>query len=169
MNRYIPFLVLAIFLFPTKIIAETSEYKINDKIHIKVIEKPFDPSQHKIEMCTGSDFPCKIDGIFPYGTAFALPSVQLTELIVTINNHSISLNTSGMYDAWGNREIENEGHKYLSVKQIEKDTYSVKGIFSDGAGTFVAEWKITNNKSQRILISADESLMYPFMEKIDKE
>ena len=162
----------ALRLLPSLLVAPAfgadriAEYSLADNVHVQIVERPFVASQHKIELCPGADFPCKIDGAFPYGTSFDLPTWSLAEVAVRIKGQSYTLDTSGMYNAWGNRPIEYQGQQYLTVAAIRPGVYSITGLFSDGAGTFVAQWHVSHGKARRVLLTADDRVMLPLMQSM---
>ena len=148
-------------------------YILNNGVHVTVIEEPFNPSRHKITHCyeksdsdeiTDQSFICKIDGLSFYGVGEAPePSTELKTIIVTIDGRLYRLNTSQMYNAWGDFRLPDD---YLWVT-CHKQSCSVKGLFSDATGAFAAEWKIQNGKSKRVLITGDEAIVFQFIDEID--
>lgn len=148
-------------------------YILNNGVHVTIIEEPFDPSRHKITHCyektdTGEIAEqtgiCEIDGSSIYGVGEATEvSTALKAIVVSIGGHSYRLNTSHMYNAWGDFRLPDD---YLRVI-CHKKSCSMKGLFSDATGGFIAEWRIQNGRSKRVLITGDEPIVFQFIDEID--
>jgi hypothetical protein len=135
---------------------------------VTIEEATFNPEGHEIINCEGSDYPCTIDDIFPFGTANSFPRTYLKKLSLSIADKTYNLDTSGMYNAWGNRPLEFKGKiKYLGAHCYDKDHCSLRGLFSDAAGSFVAEWVIVNGKSTRTVITSSDDIVHLFIENIE--
>ncbi|MCP4764796.1 MAG: hypothetical protein GY875_00840 [Gammaproteobacteria bacterium] len=161
--------LISLLLFSTPVFAdEVKVFDLKDGIKISILEVPFDPSSHRIENCDDSEIPCLIDGHFPYGTAFNMPRSHLKELTLSIGDSSYNLDTTGMYNAWGNRPLEYKGKiRYLGAHCYNEKSCTLRGIFSDAAGSYVAEWKIINGKPHRTVLSSTDDIMHLFMKNID--
>ena len=162
-------IAITILLLSTSVFADgVKVFVLKDGIKISILEVPFDPSSHIVENCDKSQIPCLIDGHFPYGTAFDMPRSQLEELTLSIGNASYKLDTTGMYNAWGKRPLEYKGSiRYLGAHCYNERSCTLRGVFSDAAGSYVAEWKIINGKPHRTVLSSSEDIMYLFMKNID--
>jgi len=121
------------------------------------IEK-FDPSKHIFDTC-GAKMQqpsiCLIDGKIWFGTdeGMELPVTQLKRLTFTVNGSAIALDITGMYNPSGGNTLKKD---HFKVKK-EGSGYMVYGMFSDGAGSYTAQWKIVKNRSIRLKISNDEA------------
>ena len=162
-------IAIMLILFSSLTLAgETKVFDLKDGIKVSILEVPFDPSSHEIENCDGSEMPCLIDGHFPYGTAFNLPRTRLKKLTLSIGSSSYNLDTTGMYNAWGKRPLEYEGKiRYLGAHCYTEKSCTLRGIFSDAAGSYVAEWKIINGQPHRTVLSSTDDIMHLFMKNID--
>jgi len=148
-------------------------YTLSNGVQVTIIEEPFNPSQHKITLCheknddgeiADKTYICKIDGLPFYGVGESRePSTELKAINVTVRGHLYKLNTSQMYNAWGDSRKPDD---YLRVT-CHKKLCSVKGLFSDATGAFAVEWRILNGESKRILITGDELVIVQFIEEID--
>ena len=145
------------------------EFTLDGMVAVEVVEKPFVASSHHIGYCE-SDVrcPCKVDGRWPFGTPpCELPSSKLEKLVVKISGKAYRLETTNMFNAFEGRELELDGTKLFTVS-CKGTKCVVKGAFSDGAGGYVAEWTIQHGKAKRTLLSADEAVIFPFMESMQK-
>jgi len=123
---------------------------------VGTIEK-FDQSKHEYDTCDsglGWKYICLIDGKIWYGSdaGMELPRNQLKSLTIKIDGHEIELETSGMFNvSFGNYFRD----KQFLLKKNGED-YILEGMFSDGAGAYIVQWKIVKGKSERIKISNNE-------------
>jgi hypothetical protein len=73
-----------------------------------------------------------------------------------------------MYDAWGARPLEHPGAvRYFGGKCIDSANCQFRGLFSDAAGSFVAEWRVVNGISVRTVLTSSDDVVSLFMKKID--
>ncbi len=80
------------------------------------------------------------------------PEINLKNLTITIGGHEIELETSGMFNvSFGNYFRDNQ----FFLKKNGED-YFLEGMFSDGAGAYMVQWKIVKGKSERIKILNNE-------------
>jgi hypothetical protein len=129
---------------------------INSSIKITGTIKAFEVQKHKIDTCdTGLGWKsiCLIDNKPVFGTDNDMPDNQLINLTIIIKNKEIPLNVDYMFNP--NFELHKEQFK---IKKCEVGQI-LTGIFSDGAGTYMVQWKIIKNKSFRFLITNDESII----------
>jgi hypothetical protein len=156
-----------LFLVLLSPVQAEEKFVLSNGVEVQLYEKPFHPDEHKIEYC-GKErkFPCKIDGEFPYGTDFTMPKTEITKIVIVAESISYELDTSGMYNALWRQPLEREKISQFSVRCENRKNCLVNGFFSDGAGTYVAGWKIVEGKVSRNVLSADEQIMFPFMESI---
>jgi hypothetical protein len=135
-----------------------SSIDLGDGISLTGTIETFDKSKHKFDTCdSGLDWKyiCLIDDNIWFGSDKELttPRNQLTKLTIKIQGKEIQLDVTGMF----NPNYKNE----LKVGQFDIDRteeeYLLSGMFSDGAGSYIANWIIIKNKSQRIKISNNEA------------
>jgi hypothetical protein len=147
---------------------QTKEFDLGNGITVQIEEAKFNPESHKIENCEGSNYPCLIDGVFPFGTAFSMPKTYLKSLTLSKSGKSYKLQTTGMYNAWGNRPLEFKGKiKYLGGHCYDEKNCALRGLFSDAAGSFVAEWVVINGKPFRTVLTSSDDISHLFMRNID--
>lgn len=147
---------------------EIKEFKLNSGITVSIEEAPFNPQGHEIVNCEGSEIPCLIDGSFPYGANFSLPSTYLKKLVISFEGKSHSLDTSHMFNAWGNRPLEVKGViRYLGGHCYDSEHCALRGLFSDAAGSYVAEWVVINGVSSRTVLTSSDDVVHLFMKNID--
>jgi len=73
-----------------------------------------------------------------------------------------------MYNTWGNWPLEVKGKiRYFGGKCFNKSNCQFRGLFSDGAGSFVAEWKIVNGVSIRTVPTDSVDVIHLFINHID--
>jgi len=162
------FAIILTMLSTAAVASEVKVYELKGGITVSIEEAPFNPKNHTLENCEDPTTPCKIDGLFPYGTAFDLPKTYLKEMSLMIGGEKYSLDVTGMYDAWGNRPLEYEGSvRYLGAHCYDKHYCTLRGLFSDAAGSFVAEWKVINGESIRTILTSSDDVVNLFIENID--
>jgi hypothetical protein len=73
-----------------------------------------------------------------------------------------------MYDAWGSRPLEVKGViRYFGGRCVDSQSCQFRGIFSDGAGSFVAEWIISGGLVLRTILSGSVDVIDLFIKDID--
>jgi hypothetical protein len=168
------FLVLLfsfLFLFSQASDVYSEELKtvlqFENSIRVTLVEKKFNPEQAKIERCQNDMVICLINGGIPFGTAGSMPKTYLDKLNLEIGDKSYDLETSNMYNAWGEKPKEISGViKYMAVHCYSPKTCTLRGIFSDAAGSFVAEWIISNGIPLRTILSNSKDIVNLFIKKI---
>ena len=135
-----------------------SRIDLDKKIYLEASVMKFNPKEHKLDTCDsglGWKMICLIDNNIWFGSddGLALPQYQLTKLTISISGKKIPLDVTGMFNP------TYTGKLFLRQFYIEKDQpgYALYGYFSDGAGTYMALWKIVKGKSMRLKISRDEA------------
>jgi hypothetical protein len=102
------------------------------------------------------------------GVAFGLPKAYVKSISISYNNRSYSLDATDMYDAWGSRPLERKGVvRYFGGKCFDPKNCQLRGLFSDGAGSFVAEWRVVDGVSVRTILSGSDDIVHLFTEHID--
>lgn len=130
-------------------------YPISQGVWVRITESKFEQEKHIVELCAEGNFPCKIDGQFPYGTMLEWPATQLMGLIVHVFGKDHALDTSGMFNAWSGRPIQDEHQTYLEVRKLNANSYRVRGLFSGEVSSYVGEWLIDKQKARRTLLTND--------------
>jgi len=162
--------MLSFLLFATAAVAadKTSTFTLPSGVKVTIVEVPFEKSLFKIEGCSDRDSVCRINGHAPFGVAFGLPKTYVKSITVSFKGRSNSLDASDMYNAWGSRPLEHPGSiRYFGGKCFDNGNCQLRGLFSDGAGTFVAEWAIVNGLSIRTVLTGSDDVVNLFMKNID--
>lgn len=138
--------------------SQETKIELDSGIYIVGIVETFNPENHQIDSCeTGAKWKaiCLIDGVLFYGSDIspAPPRNQLKKLLINIHGNEVDLDVSGMYNPSYKNTIYK---KHFSIERCNEGL-CLTGYFSDGAGTYIAMWKIVRGKSMRILISNDEA------------
>ena len=73
-----------------------------------------------------------------------------------------------MYNAWGKRPLKykNSNVKYMAAVCQTESWCTLRGLFSDAAGSFVAEWQIRMGKPERTIITNSNDVVSLFIKNI---
>ena len=126
---------------------------LEDGISLQMTVAPFDTKKYKIKKCKVLDWSgvCLIDGKPVFGSDWELPKNQLIKASVKIGAHTIKLDVSCMFNPFfGKPDRQN-----FFIETVEGGYY-VRGNFSDGAGSYEAEWFIIQNSSVRTRLQNKE-------------
>jgi len=121
---------------------------------------PFDSTVRTITRCNVFDWEfqpvCLIDGkpFFGQDLDSALPRMELASLSVSTDGKEVALDISGMFNPNGYAELRSDQFKVVQADGF--NAFEIIGLFSDGAGTYVAVWKVMAGGSIRTLISGSE-------------
>jgi hypothetical protein len=97
-----------------------------------------------------------------------MPKTYVKGITISFQGKSNALNVSDMYDAWGNRPLEYPGTiRYFGGKCVDERNCQRRGIFSDGAGAFVAEWLIVDGRVFRTVLTGSNDVVDLFIKHID--
>jgi hypothetical protein len=119
---------------------------LKDGISLQMTVASFDAKKHKIKKCQILDWSgvCLIDDKPVFGADWEIPINQLIKATVKIGANTIALDISCMFNPFmGKPERQN-----FTMEQVEGG-YLIHGSFSDGAGSYEAEWFIIQNRSIR--------------------
>jgi hypothetical protein len=87
---------------------------------------------------------------------------------VSFQGKTYSLSSVGMYNAWGARPLEIRGAvRYFGGKCFDSRNCQFRGLFSDAAGSFVAEWRVVNGVSTRTVLTSSNDVVNLFIKHID--
>jgi len=157
----------ALLLASASVFAEDSiaSFKLASGHKVTIVEAPFAESKLKYS----ENIPCLVDGHIPFGTDCTAPSTYVKSISVEVRKKALKLDASHMFNAWGTRHLtkyEGKPITYFVGACPSKDLCAFRGLFSDGAGTFVAEWKVFQGATTRTVISSDEELISLFMKSM---
>src|SRR5262249_12483057 len=107
---------------------------------------PFQPERHKLSWCTSGGWKrvCSLDGRPYFGSDGEVPYAQLYAAVVKYGSHVVHLDVSGMFNPWVGAP-----NRSLYTSKNTGDGYKVFAAFSDGAGAYLAEWKVTGDGALR--------------------
>jgi hypothetical protein len=129
------------------------QLKLNDSINLNLEKSDFKLMNEKIGYY--KSFPVTINDKIIFGTDRDLPKSKLKKAILNIGGKIIRLEIDGMYNPWFGNEINKNLIKFV----IENDFLKLKILFSDGAGSYLAEWIIFKNSSTRTILSNEEDII----------
>lgn len=135
---------------------------------VTIDEQPFDKASWKVESC-GAEMPaCLVNGHIAFGAAFQLPKTYLKKITVTVGGKVYDLDSTSMFDAWGTRPLQVKGAvRYFGGACSSPGNCRFRGLFSDGAGSFVAEWLIVEGHSTRTVLTDISDVIQLFTKEID--
>lgn len=168
MRRAIAILVAACTVLASGNTYAASMFTLPSGVRVEIVESPFQKSKFEVFGCGDSSSACRINGHVPYGVAFGLPKTYVKAITVSYQGHSYSLDSSDMYDAWGERPLKvKDVIRYFGGKCSDVKNCEFRGVFSDGAGTFVAEWLIVDGMPIRDVLTDSSDVIDLFMHNID--
>lgn len=149
---------------------EIARFTLPSGVKVEIIEAPFLKKNFKLKGCSSQEPVCEINGNLPYGSDLELPKTFVKSIRVSISDKSYTLDSRDMYNAWGKRPLEYEQNgkvRYFGGNCYDKLNCQFRGMFSDAAGSFVAEWKIVQGTPSRTVLTNSSDIIHLFMENID--
>ena len=101
-----------------------------------------------------------INGKPVFGTDGEMPRYILAKATLLLNGHSYHLQTDGMYNPWATAKMKRE---FIRLTQAG-GSYKIQAVFSDGAGSYLAEWQVRNKVAKRTFLTADDELVTGFFQ-----
>lgn len=101
------------------------------------------------------------------------PIIKIKSIVayVEIKGHQKKylLPSQGMFDAWGGGRDENINTKYreFGATCYDENNCVLRGVFGDGAETFVAQWEISDGHVERTVFTAVSDVVDLFRSHID--
>lgn len=116
------------------------------------------------------------NGDVPFGVSdprpgFANPYSYLKKLTLQINGKSYDLESANMYNAWGNRLMNyaapraHQAETHMSAHCYDAENCTLRGVFSDAGGAYIAEWQIRTGKAVRTVLTGSSDLVHQFLGK----
>lgn len=137
-------------------------------VEVEIVEMPFQRASFTVSDCDDHSAACLINGHVPFGTDLGLPKTFVRRIRVSYQGHAYSLDSSNMYDAWGSRGLVAKGGiRYFGGVCVDTRNCQFRGVFSDAAGTFVAEWKVVDGVSIRTVLTNSSDVVDLFLKHID--
>jgi hypothetical protein len=148
-------------LFAGVALAETTAaFTLPSGVTVRIVEAPFKPSQ-AAERCIGGRR-------VPFDSTTPLPKTYVKSITVSFKGRSYALDSSCMYDAWRGRPLEVPGViRYFGGKCFDVGHCQFRGVFSDGADSFVAEWRVVHGVAVRTVLTGSDDVVNLFIKNID--
>lgn len=148
-----------------------ASFTLPSKVKVRIVEAPFAQSG----MVFDEKRPCFIEGRVPFGTDCGRPETYLKELTISYEGKTYQLDTSSIFNAWHGRPlvslppkgVKGRGLRYFGGYCANAESCMVRGLFSDGAGTFVAEWTISEGIAVRTVLTTSPDVKAAFVRHID--
>jgi len=150
-----------LLLFPVIPLSWAQTIDLGNNIVLTGEVVPFESTKHTIMRCNHPDWAlppvCLIDGrpFFGHDLDVTFPRTELAWLSVSIAEKDIALDVVGMFNPNGNAQLRPDQFRIKPSDGI--DALDIIGQFSDGAGTYVAVWKVMAGGSIRTVISGSEN------------
>jgi len=152
--------IAAFIIIPLAACADTADiHKLNigNKINVQL---------HEVTISGDTESSNLPNGNIVFGSVSS-PKTYLSKIIFSVKNKEYKLESKYMYNAWGRRPLEIAGViKYFDAHCYNSENCTIRGIFSDAAGSFVAEWKVINGKAIRTVITNSGDIVNNFIKDI---
>jgi hypothetical protein len=146
----------------------TASFTLPSGIAVAIIEAPFEPAVAKIDKCSDGGSICRINGNLPFGAAGDVPQTYVKRITVAVGGKSYDLSAADMYNAWGSRPLKfHDLIQYFGGNCKDQKNCRFRGLFSDAAGAFVAEWQIVDGISVRTILTNSPDVMNLFVRHIE--
>ncbi len=149
--------IILLFLFAFSVCTAQTDrtiIQLNDSTSLELVKADFEPINKNIEYIH-KNIAVGIDGAVFFGTDGGLPVSVLIEAKLTIGDKVYHLNVQNMYNPWFGESI----NRVLIQIKTTGNQSRLRGIFSDGAGTYGAEWLVIGNSHIRTILSKDEDIL----------
>jgi hypothetical protein len=101
-----------------------------------------------------------INGLPFFGADGEMPQYTLANVTLLLNGHRYSLLTDRMYNPWfGSNATAYPDKKCFKLVKTANG-YVLRGMFSDGAGGYEAEWRLAGASSKRIVLTTDDAYFF---------
>lgn len=134
--------------------------KIDSISSLELFREKFNPKIHNIE--SKENFVISIDNCPLFGSDGEIPKYKLVKAILKIDNKTYNLQVDNMYNPWIGENLNDE---FFKIIHDGRNYHILKGLFSDGAGSYAAEWLIEWNSSIRDIITKDEIIIESYFQK----
>ena len=141
---------------------------------VLILERaPFNAAGKKLEFYgakqpNGSKSLTAIDGKTVFGVDGELPKYVLQKAVLVLNGRQHNLLVSNMYNPWFGQGLMDGPSKVFFKLLVAGKHYKLQGLFSDGAGSYAAEWAILGNTTKRIMLTADEDQIVEHFSAVSK-
>ena len=132
---------------------------LNDSTDLILERARFQSTGKEIEYYDNK-FPYSINGRPIFGTDGGLPKYILIRATLKIRQTRYDLEVGNMYEPWfGDRPNDD-----LYKLKYDGTEIRLTGLFSDGAGSYGAEWLIVGKSSIRTILTRDEWILFEYFE-----
>ena len=138
----------------------SAKIMLDENSSLEIYRKVFNPKQHKIEY--NNNLVISIDNSPLFGTDGEIPKFKLSKAILRIEGKTYNLQIDNMYNPWFGEAVN---EKFFKIIHSGENYHILKAQFSDGAGSYAAEWLIEWNSSIRGIITKDEIIIESYFEK----
>ena len=146
------------------------EFVLPSKVQVRIVEAPFETSAQTYDPSK----PCLVDGRIPFGVDCTKPNSYVKSISVQVAGRRVELEAGSMYNAWEGRPLSpkplpgrKSNFRYFGGGCATEDYCVFRGLFSDAAGTFVAEWVVMNGVSARTILSNSSDIKGRITSNID--
>lgn len=133
---------------------KVSSLTVKDVGSLHFITATFKADEHKLKFC--GDYLCVIDDNLFFGSDGKKPKTITKRFFFKINGFNIDLNITGMFEPAVTPENISQR---ISVEHYWGDFYKVAGRFSDGAGSYIAQWIVSKDGAIRTHLSDMETAL----------
>jgi len=153
---------IAILIFSTmQMSAQVEKISISlcDTIKLSLYREKFDPSYCKFEYYP-EQYLIAINGQMVFGTDGNIPKYKLSKAVLIKGKSSYNLRVDNMYNPWFGEKVNEK----LFKAELDGTNLIVRGLFSDGAASYGAEWLIVGNSCTRTILSRDEKIIIEYFD-----
>ena len=137
--------------------SESAIISINDTISLKLERTKFEPKGSKLDYYK-NNFLYSINGRPIFGTDGDIPKYILKAATLKVGMTNYNLQINDMYNPWFG---EKPNEQFFTFEK-EGPEMRLRGYFSDGAGSYGAEWLIVGLISVRTVLSKDEWILIEY-------
>jgi hypothetical protein len=153
---------MALFVFAENYVSGNSDrlskFVLPSGIEVRIVEAS----------CEGAGTACQTRGKTAAGVFVGeRPLTYLKEITIRYKDKAYRLDTSGMFNAWGNRPLEYPGIVRYFGGHCDERTCVIRGLFADAALTYVAEWVVVDGVPARTVLTGSQDIVDVFMKNID--
>ena len=129
----------------------SANIKIDSITSLQLVREKFNPEINKLEIKNG--FVLGINDSPLFGSDGEIPKYKLIKATLKIKDKSYNLQVDNMYNPWTGDQLN---VNFFKIIHSGENHHLLKCIFSDGAGSYSAYWKIEEKSSKREILSNDE-------------
>ena len=95
-----------------------------------------------------------------FGTDGNNPKYKLSRAVLIKGKSIYNLQVDNMYNPW----FGEKANEKLFKAELDGTNLIIRGLFSDGAGSYGAEWLIAGNTCTRTILSRDEKIIIEYFD-----